>query len=112
MSHVQRDMLSLKLPMLIVTGADASISQEMVLLADFWAAGRARNPLDFVRWVVPIKARGRYTAIHCLCSAIHRAEGVRRAWNSHFKLLAQVASATCTTSASGTGLGQVLSLVI
>jgi hypothetical protein len=45
-----------------------------VLLADFWAAGRARNPLDFVRWVVPIKARGRYT----LCSAIHRAEGVRR----------------------------------
>ena len=32
-----------------------------VLLADFWAAGRARNPLDFVRWVVPIKARGRYT---------------------------------------------------
>jgi hypothetical protein len=28
-----------------------------VLLADFWAAGRARNPLDFVRWVVPIKAR-------------------------------------------------------
>jgi hypothetical protein len=45
------------------------------VLADFWAAGRARNPLDFVRWVVPIKARGRYT----LCSAIHRAEGVRRA---------------------------------
>jgi hypothetical protein len=39
------------------------------LLTDFWAAGRARNPLDFVRWVVPIKARGRYT----LCSAIHRA---------------------------------------
>jgi hypothetical protein len=36
-----------------------------VLLADFWATGRARNPLDFVRWVVPIKARGRYT----LCSA-------------------------------------------
>ena len=29
-----------------------------VLLADFWAAGRARNPLDFVRWEVPIKARG------------------------------------------------------
>jgi hypothetical protein len=60
-----------------------------VLLADFWAAGRARNPLDFFRWVVPIKARGHYT----LCSAIHRAEGVRRAWNSHFKLLAQVAIA-------------------
>jgi hypothetical protein len=60
-----------------------------VLLADFWATGRARNPLDFVRWVVPIKVRGRYT----LCSAIHRAEGVRRAWNSHFKLLAQVAIA-------------------
>jgi hypothetical protein len=38
-----------------------------VLLADFWATGRARNPLEFVRWVVPIKARGRYT----LCSAIH-----------------------------------------
>ena len=51
-----------------------------VLLADFWAAGRARNPLDFVRWVVPIKARGRYT----LCSAIHRAEGVRRARNGDF----------------------------
>jgi hypothetical protein len=61
-----------------------------VLLADFWAAGRARNPLDFVRWVEPIKARGRYT----LCSAIHRAEGVRRAWNSHFKLLIQVALAS------------------
>jgi hypothetical protein len=60
-----------------------------VLLADFWAAGRARNPLNFVRWVVPIKARGRYT----LCSAIHRAEGVRRAWNSNFKLLTQVALA-------------------
>jgi hypothetical protein len=44
-----------------------------VLLADFWATGRARNPLDFARWVVLIKARGRYT----LCSAIHRAEGVR-----------------------------------
>ena len=44
-----------------------------VLLADFWAAGRARNPLDFVRWVVPIKRRGRYT----LYSAIHRAEGAR-----------------------------------
>jgi hypothetical protein len=51
-----------------------------VLLADFWAAGRARNPLDFVRWVVPIKARGRYT----LCSAIHRAEGVRRVRNVDF----------------------------
>ena len=51
-----------------------------VLLADFWAAGRARNPLDFVRWVVPIKARGRYT----LCSAIHRAEGVRRVRNGDF----------------------------
>jgi hypothetical protein len=38
-----------------------------VLLADFWATGRARNPLGFVRWVVSIKARGRYT----LCSAIH-----------------------------------------
>jgi hypothetical protein len=43
-------------------------------------AGRARNPLDFVRWVVPIKARGRYT----LCSAIHRAEGVRRVRNGDF----------------------------
>jgi methyl-accepting chemotaxis protein len=31
-----------------------------VLLADFWAAGRASNPLDFARWVLPIKARGRY----------------------------------------------------
>ena len=51
-----------------------------VLLAGFWAAGRARNPLDFVRWVVPIKARGRYT----LCSAIHRAEGVRRVRNGDF----------------------------
>jgi hypothetical protein len=57
-----------------------------VLLADFWATGRARNlldfvrPLDFVRWVVPIKARGRYT----LCSAIHRAEGVRRVRNGDF----------------------------
>ena len=61
-----------------------------VLLAGFWTAGRARNPLDFVRWVVPIKARGRYT----LCSDIHRAEGARRAWNSHFKLLAQVAIAS------------------
>jgi hypothetical protein len=45
-----------------------------VLLADFWATGRARNPLDFVRRVVPIKARGRYT----LCSAIPCAEGVQR----------------------------------
>jgi hypothetical protein len=36
--------------------------------------------LDFVRWVVPIKARGRYT----LCSAIHRAEGVRRVRNGDF----------------------------
>ena len=51
-----------------------------VLPADFWAAGRARNPLDFVRWVVPIKARGRYT----LCSAIYRAEGVRRVRNGDF----------------------------
>jgi hypothetical protein len=52
-----------------------------VLLADFWATGRARkNPLDFIRWVVPIKARGRYT----LCSAIHRAEGVRRVRNGDF----------------------------
>jgi hypothetical protein len=51
-----------------------------VLLAGFWAAGRARNPLDFVRWVVPIKARGRYA----LCSAIHRAEGVRRVRNGDF----------------------------
>ena len=51
-----------------------------VLLAGFWAAGRARNPLDFVRWVEPIKARGRYT----LCSAIHRAEGVRRVRNGDF----------------------------
>jgi hypothetical protein len=51
-----------------------------VLLADFWATGRARNPLDFVRWVVPIKARGRYT----LCSAIHRAEGIRRVRNGDF----------------------------
>jgi hypothetical protein len=45
-----------------------------VLLVDFWATGRARNPLDFVRWVVPIKARGRFT----LCSAIHRAEDAKR----------------------------------
>jgi hypothetical protein len=45
--------------------------------------------LDFVRWVVPIKARGRYT----LCSAIHRAEGVRRVRNGDFKLLTQVALA-------------------
>jgi hypothetical protein len=51
-----------------------------VLLADFWVAERARNPLDFVHWVVPIKARGRYT----LCSAIHRAEGVRRVRNGDF----------------------------
>jgi hypothetical protein len=51
-----------------------------VLPADFWATRRARNPLDFVRWVVPIKARGRYT----LCSAIHRAEGVRRVRNGDF----------------------------
>jgi hypothetical protein len=51
-----------------------------VLLADFWATGRAKNPLDFDRWVVPIKARGRYT----LCSAIHRAEGVRRVRNGDF----------------------------
>jgi hypothetical protein len=36
--------------------------------------------VDFVRWVVPIKARGRYT----LCSAIHRAEGVRRVRNGDF----------------------------
>jgi hypothetical protein len=36
--------------------------------------------LGFVRWVVPIKARGRYT----LCSAIHRAEGVRRVRNGDF----------------------------
>jgi hypothetical protein len=50
-----------------------------VLLADFWATGRARNPF-FVRWVVPIKARGRYT----LCSAIYRAEGVRRVRNGDF----------------------------
>jgi hypothetical protein len=51
-----------------------------VPLVDFWATGRARSPLDFVRWVVSIKARGRYT----LCSAIHRAEGVRRVRNSDF----------------------------
>jgi hypothetical protein len=50
------------------------------LRADFWAAGRARNPWDFVRWEVPINARGRYT----LCSAIHRAEGVRRVRNGDF----------------------------
>jgi hypothetical protein len=31
---------------------------------------------------------------YTLCSAIHRAEGVRRAWNSDFKLLAQVAIAS------------------
>jgi hypothetical protein len=75
-----------------------------VLLADFWAAGRARNPLNFVRWVVPIKARGRYT----LCSAIHRAEGVRRAWNSHFKLLAQVALANraCYTQMTSSRFSQ------
>jgi hypothetical protein len=40
-----------------------------VLLADFWAAGRARNPLNFVRWVVPIKARGRY-ALKAVCAAL------------------------------------------
>jgi hypothetical protein len=51
-----------------------------VLLADFWATGRARNPLDFVRLVVPIKTRGRYT----LFSAIRRAEGVRRVRNGDF----------------------------
>jgi hypothetical protein len=73
-----------------------------VLLADFWAAGRARNPLDFFRWVVPIKARGRYA----LCSAIHRAEGVRRAWNSHFKLLAQVALASITAPDPWPGASQ------
>jgi hypothetical protein len=28
-----------------------------VLPADFWATGRARETLDFVRWVVSIKAR-------------------------------------------------------
>jgi hypothetical protein len=34
-----------------------------VLLADFWATGRARNPLDFVRWVwCPSK---RVVVIHC-----------------------------------------------
>jgi hypothetical protein len=36
--------------------------------------------LNFVRWVVPIKARGRYT----LCSAINCAEGVRRVRNGDF----------------------------
>jgi hypothetical protein len=51
-----------------------------VLLTDFWATGRAINPLDFVRWVVPIKARGRYT----LFSAIHRAGGVRRVRKGDF----------------------------
>jgi hypothetical protein len=51
-----------------------------VLLTDFWATGRARNPLGFVRWVVLIKARGRYT----LCPAIHRAEGARRVRNGDF----------------------------
>jgi hypothetical protein len=52
-----------------------------VLLAFFWATGRRRNPLGFVRWVVPIKSRGRYT----LCSAIHRAEGaVRRVCKGDF----------------------------
>jgi hypothetical protein len=51
-----------------------------VLLADFWTTGRARNPLDFVRLVVPIKARSRYT----LCSAIHCAEGVRRVRKGDF----------------------------
>jgi hypothetical protein len=45
------------------------------------AGGFLALPLDFVRWVVPpIKARGRYT----LCSAIHRAEGVRRVRNGDF----------------------------
>jgi hypothetical protein len=39
-----------------------------------------RNPLDFARWVLPIKARGRYT----LCSDIHRAEGARRVRKSNF----------------------------
>jgi hypothetical protein len=51
-----------------------------VLLADFWATGRARNPLGFVRWVVPIKARGRYA----LCSAINCAECVRRVRKGDF----------------------------
>jgi hypothetical protein len=59
---------------------NSPLGQPPVLLAGFWAAGRAKNPLDFVRWVVPIKARGRYT----LCSAIHRAEGVRRVRNGDF----------------------------
>jgi hypothetical protein len=53
--------------------------------------------LDFVRWVVPIKARGRYT----LCSAIHRAEGVRRVRNGDFKLLTQVALASSTRRSDG-----------
>jgi hypothetical protein len=51
-----------------------------VLLAGFWATGGGRNPLGFVRWVVPIKARGRYT----LCSAIHSAEGARRVRKGDF----------------------------
>jgi hypothetical protein len=49
-------------------GPNSPLGPPPVLLADFWATGRANNPLDSVRWVVPIKARGRYT----LCSAIHR----------------------------------------
>jgi hypothetical protein len=50
---------------------------------EFWATEPprgGRNPLGFVRWVVPIKARGRYT----LCSAIHCAEGVRRVRKGDF----------------------------
>jgi hypothetical protein len=45
-----------------------------VLPADFWATGRAGSLLDFVRWVVSIKARGPYTSY----SAIPCAEGARR----------------------------------
>jgi hypothetical protein len=51
---------------------NSPLGPPLVLLADFWATRRARNPLDFVRWVVPIKLRGRCT----LCSAIQRAEGL------------------------------------
>jgi hypothetical protein len=53
--------------------------------------------LDFVRWVVPIKARGRYT----LCSAIHRAEGVRRVRNGDFWKLELFAKDLPTEEISG-----------
>jgi hypothetical protein len=42
---------------------NSSLGPPPVLPADFWATGRARNPLDFVRWVVPISKR--VVVIHC-----------------------------------------------